>query len=69
MHQPYYRNPLTGEYALPWVRLHAFKAYHDMISTVADHPRIRATFNLVPSLVRQLEDYAGVRAGDVFLDL
>lgn len=25
MHQPYYEDPLSGEYSLPWVRLHALK--------------------------------------------
>jgi len=61
MHQPYYRNPLNGEYSLPWVRLHALKGYYDMISLLEDYPAIRQTFNLVPSLIRQLNDYAGER--------
>ncbi|NWF55687.1 MAG: hypothetical protein HXY45_12930 [Syntrophaceae bacterium] len=68
MHQPYYRDPLTGEYSLPWVRLHALKGYYDMISLLADYPAIRQTFNLVPSLVRQLEDYVRGEAKDVFLE-
>lgn len=68
MHQPYYRDPLTGEYSLPWVRLHALKGYYDMISLLADYPAIRQTFNLVPSLLRQLEDYARGEAKDVFLE-
>ncbi|HEX7371187.1 MAG TPA: glycoside hydrolase, partial [Thermodesulfobacteriota bacterium] len=68
MHQPYYRNPLTGEYSLPWVRLHALKGYYDMISLLEDYPAIRQTFNLVPSLIRQLNDYAGGEAQDVFLE-
>ena len=68
MHQPYYRDPLTGEYSLPWVRLHALKGYYDMISLLADYPAIRQTFNLVPSLIRQLEDYVRGEAKDVFLE-
>ncbi len=68
MHQPYYRNPLTGEYTLPWVRLHAFKGYYDMISLLEDYPAIRQTFNLVPSLLRQLNDYCRGEARDVFLE-
>ncbi len=67
MHQPYYRNPLTGEYTLPWVRLHASRGYYDMISLLEDYPGIRQTFNLVPSLVRQLDDYSRGEAKDVFL--
>ncbi len=69
MHQPYYRDPLTGEYALPWVRLHAFKGYYDMASLLEDYPQIRVTFNLVPSLLRQLNDYSAGQAADTFLAL
>ncbi|MBI5968885.1 MAG: glycoside hydrolase [Deltaproteobacteria bacterium] len=68
MHQPYYRDPLSGEYSLPWVRLHALKGYYDMISLLEDYPAIRQTFNLVPSLLSQLNDYARGEARDVFLD-
>ena len=68
MHQPYYRNPLTGEYSLPWVRLHALKGYYDLISLLEDYPSIRQTFNLVPSLIAQLNDYARGEARDVFLE-
>ena len=25
MHQPYYKDPESGTYLLPWVRLHAIK--------------------------------------------
>ncbi len=68
MHQPYYRDALTGEYSLPWVRLHALKGYYDMISLLEDFPAIRQTFNLVPSLLRQLHEYARGEARDLFLD-
>jgi alpha-amylase/alpha-mannosidase (GH57 family) len=68
MHQPFYGNPLTGEYSLPWVRLHAVKGYYDMISLLEDYPAIRQTFNLVPSLIRQLGDYARGEAQDLFLE-
>jgi alpha-amylase/alpha-mannosidase (GH57 family) len=30
MHQPDYRNYLSGEYVLPWTYLHAIKDYTDM---------------------------------------
>ena len=30
MHQPQYRDALTGEYGLPWTYLHAIKDYIDM---------------------------------------
>jgi len=68
MHQPYYPDPLSGQYTLPWVRLHACKGYYDMISLLEDYPAIRQTFNLVPSLLRQLDEYARGEARDIFLD-
>jgi alpha-amylase/alpha-mannosidase (GH57 family) len=34
MHQPYYKDPLKGEYALPWTYLHAVKDYYDMAALV-----------------------------------
>ncbi len=57
MHQPEYKDNLTGEYLMPWVRLHAVKDYLDMVLILEEYPRIRQTFNLVPSLIDQLEDY------------
>ena len=55
MHQPYYRSAQTGAFQLPWARLHAVKDYLDMVEILADHPAIHQTFNLVPSLVEQIE--------------
>jgi alpha-amylase/alpha-mannosidase (GH57 family) len=68
MHQPYYRDPSTGEYTLPWVRLHAVKGYYDMISLLEEYPDIRQTFNLVPSLLLQLREYESGQARDVFYE-
>ncbi len=68
MHQPYYRDPLREEYTLPWVRLHACKGYYDMISLLEEYPEIRQTFNLVPSLLRQVDDYVRGEARDIFLE-
>lgn len=67
MHQPYYKDPLNGEYALPWTYLHGIKDYFDMPAIVEDTPGARAVFNLVPSLIEQLLDYAGGTAADPFL--
>ena len=69
MHQPLYREPETGEYLMPWVRLHATRAYNDMAWILERHPGVRCTVNFVPVLLEQLEDYAGGRARDRFLDL
>ncbi len=66
MHQPNYRDPQSGIYSLPWVRLHSLRGYYDMISLLEDYPAIRQTFNLVPSLLAQLEDYARGKAQDAF---
>lgn len=57
-HQPCYKNPETGLYELPWVRLHATKDYYDMAAILKDYPGVHVTFNMVPSLLMQLEDYS-----------
>src|SRR5512143_3703066 len=58
MHQPLYREPETGEFLLPWVRLHATRAYYDMAWMLERHPAIRCTVNFTPVLMEQLEAYA-----------
>ncbi len=58
MHQPQYRDPATGQYVLPWTRLHALKDYWGMVRVLEEFPRVHATFNMVPSLGAQLEEYA-----------
>jgi alpha-amylase/alpha-mannosidase (GH57 family) len=69
MHQPYYKDPVKGEYILPWTYLHAIKDYYDMPAIVDATPGARAVFNLVPSLLEQLEDYAAGTANDPVLRL
>jgi alpha-amylase/alpha-mannosidase (GH57 family) len=64
MHQPLYKDHLTGQYFMPWVRLHAIKDYLDMVTILEDFPKIRQTFNLVPSLIDQLDDYGHNNAHD-----
>jgi len=68
MHQPSYRDALTGRVLLPWTRLHATKDYGDMVSVLRRHPRVHATFNLTPVLLDQLEAIASGES-DTFLDL
>jgi len=67
MHQPYYKDPLTGRYDLPWTYLHAVKDYYDMAAIVDESEGVCVTFNLVPSLLEQLRDYAEGKAVDPFL--
>ena len=56
-HQPlYFKDPATGVYQKPWVRLHAAKDYVDMAAMLEQYPDIQVTFNLTPSLLRQLLD-------------
>lgn len=54
-HQPDYRRPSDGRAVLPWVGLHAAKDYLDMARHLERHPGVRATFNLVPALLDQVE--------------
>ncbi|MFA6432052.1 MAG: glycoside hydrolase family 57 protein, partial [Candidatus Margulisiibacteriota bacterium] len=69
MHQPYYKDLVSGEYLLPWVRLHAVKDYYDMAALIERFPETKAVFNLVPSLFSQIEDYVNNKVKDRFLDL
>ena len=69
MHQPYYKDDLTRTYLLPWVRLRAAKDYYKMAAILDDYPRVRQTFNLVPSLLAQIEDYTKGDYEDLFLNL
>jgi len=69
MHQPYYKDVLTGEYRLPWVRLHALKDYYGMVKLSEEFPDVHLNYNLVPSLVAQIQDYVSGEARDPFLDL
>jgi len=57
MHQPDYREPQSNRLAMPWVRLHATKDYLDMPLAAVSHDNVRVTFNLVPSLLDQLQLY------------
>jgi alpha-amylase/alpha-mannosidase (GH57 family) len=58
MHQPSYRDPVHGAFVLPWVRLHALRDYLGMVRLLEATPGVHATFNLVPSLLDQVEAYA-----------
>ncbi|MDF1543908.1 MAG: glycoside hydrolase family 57 protein [bacterium] len=57
MHQPNYREPHSDRLVMPWVRLHAIKDYLDMPLLAAEQAGVKATFNLVPSLLDQIELY------------
>src|SRR5690242_20388363 len=69
MHQPYYKDDLTNTYLLPWVRLRSAKDYFKMPALLDVYPNVKATFNLVPSLLAQIEDYGHEDSVDLFLNL
>lgn len=66
-HQPFYKDLVTGEYRLPWVRLHALKDYYGMVKLLDEFPQVHQNFNLVPSLMLQIQDYVAGTAQDPFL--
>ncbi len=68
MHQPLYKDLATGQYRLPWTRMHALKDYYGMVKILDEFPNVHQTFNLVPSLVLQVKEYASGKAADPFLD-
>lgn len=57
MHQPFYKDELSGEYLLPWTRLHVTKDYTDMAWHLERHPEVRSVVNFVPSLLLQIREY------------
>jgi alpha-amylase/alpha-mannosidase (GH57 family) len=58
---------MSGEYKLPWTRMHALKDYYGMVEVLKDFPEVHQTFNLVPSMMVQIEEYASGKAIDPFL--
>jgi alpha-amylase/alpha-mannosidase (GH57 family) len=66
-HQPFYKDLVTGEYRLPWTRLHALKDYYGMVKLLDEFPNVHQNFNLVPSLMVQIQDYVEGTAQDPFL--
>src|SRR5216683_1411407 len=67
MHQPFYKDLVSGEYKLPWTRMHALKDYYGMVKVLEDFPSVHQTFNLVPSMMVQVDEYAKGTAFDPFL--
>src|SRR5271163_51987 len=69
MHQPQYRDPETQTYVLPWTRLHATKDYYGMVKMMEEFPKFHLTFNMVPSLCMQLEEYASGKFKEPWFEL
>ncbi len=68
-HQPFYKDLVTGEYRLPWTRLHALKDYYGMVKLLDEFPNVHQNVNLVPSLMIQIQDYVAGTAQDPFLSV
>ncbi len=66
MHQPMYKDPVSQKVLMPWVRMHSIKAYNDMIRIAQEYPAVHQTFNLVPSLLVQIEDSIAHPDHDVY---
>ncbi|MCA9410443.1 MAG: glycoside hydrolase [Candidatus Omnitrophica bacterium] len=69
MHQPDYREAGSQSMVLPWVRLHALKDYYDMPARLRAFPSVKQTFNVVPSMIEQIECYLSGDWSDRELDL
>ncbi|MFB6265209.1 MAG: glycoside hydrolase [Bradymonadaceae bacterium] len=63
-HQPYYGTPDHETKRLPWVRLHASKAYYDLGRMLEEFPDVRCTVNFSGSLLEQIREYVEVGTRD-----
>lgn len=68
MHQPYYKDDISKATLMPWVFLHTIKDYYDIPWYMEKFPQVKATFNLVPSLISQIEGYITGDANDKFME-
>lgn len=69
LHQPYYSTPDQSRSSMPWVRLHATKAYYDMGRMLEKFPKIRCTMNFSGCLLLQIHEYAQLDKRDTWWDL
>ena len=69
MHQPFYKDLVRQSYVMPWAYLHGLKDYYGMAALAGEFPDVHQTFNLVPSLLVQLEEYAAGKAQDPTFEL
>src|ERR1035438_6171150 len=68
-HQPFYKDLISGDYRLPWTRMHGLKDYYGMVAMLEDVPEARVTINLVPSLVKQIQEYSSGQARDPVMEV
>ena len=60
MHQPFYKDLISGEYKLPWTRMHALKDYYGMVRILEEFPNVKQTGWKAKPLASALLDEAGV---------
>jgi alpha-amylase/alpha-mannosidase (GH57 family) len=65
MHQPPYRDPLSGTHRLPWALFHSLKNYRQM-ALLTGKTGFPSTVNFVPCLLEQIREYAAGEALDPF---
>ncbi len=68
MHQPDYRGS-DGVMIMPWVFLHAIKDYYEMPWLLSIYKGLKATFNISPPLIEQLNLYRDPLKNDYVLSL
>ena len=69
MHQPFYKDLVSGEYKLPWTRMHALKDYYGMVQNpgrISHHP---SDFQPGALHVIQIKSTPPGHAADPFLEL
>ncbi len=69
LHQPYYSTPDQSRSSMPWVRLHATKAYYDMARMLEKFPEVRCTMNFSGCLLLQIHEYVHLEKRDTWWDL
>ncbi len=69
MHQPDYRDPVTGVHMLPWVQLHAARGYTDLVKISERYPHFKQTINFSPVLLNQIDDLVSNPGNDYFHEL
>ena len=69
MHQPYYKDDKAKQTLMPWVFLHSIKDYYDIPWYGSKFSSIKATYNLVPSLIYQIKSYIDNSANDKLLEI
>lgn len=68
LHQPLYKDPAAGRCLLPWARLHGVNAYTTMAILADEFAELPLTFNLVPCLLLQIQEYATGAVSDPWLE-